>query len=111
MDISQYGEDPDSAYGTEVYVPLKVFKCIDGIIFITEEATPHHWHLLLQITDSKTTGDIMRTKRAVRCAILPYETAFLIQNKAILTPMMRYEYTYVRSEYPTAVLISTVEGE
>ena len=23
MDISQYGEDPDSAYGTEVYVPLK----------------------------------------------------------------------------------------
>ena len=25
MDISQYGEDPDSAYGTEVYVQLNIF--------------------------------------------------------------------------------------
>ena len=27
MDISQYGEDPDSAYGTEMYVALKDFQC------------------------------------------------------------------------------------
>ena len=29
MDMSKYGEDPDpdSAYGTEVYVPLKIFLC------------------------------------------------------------------------------------
>ena len=84
---------------------------VNKIILIIGEATPHHWHLLLRITKSKTTGDIMHTKRAVRCAFLPCETASLIQNKATLTPMMRYEYTYARKEFLTAVLISTVEGE
>ena len=84
---------------------------INGLILITEEVTPHHWPLLLQITNLKTTGDIMHTKRAVRCAILPCETTSLTQIKAILTPMMRYESTYVHLEYPTAVLTSTVEGE
>ena len=69
MDISQYGEDPDSAYGTEVYAPLKsllVQNDINGIILIIGEATPHHWHLLLRITKSKIIGDIMHTKKAVR---------------------------------------------
>ena len=71
MEISQYGEDPDSAYGTEMYVPLRsnpLQPDIDGIILISEEAIPHHWHLLLRISNSKTTGDTMHTKRAVRCA-------------------------------------------
>ena len=84
---------------------------INGIILIVGEATPHHWHLLLRITKSKTTGDIMHTKRAVRCAFLPRETTSLIQNKAILTLMMRYEYPCARRKFLTAVLISTVERE
>ena len=84
---------------------------INGIILIIGEATPHHWHLLLRITKSKTTGDIMHTKRVVRCAFLPRETTSLILNKAILTLMMRYEYTCARRKCLTAVLISTVEGE
>ena len=27
MDASQYGEDPDSAYGDEVYVQVKLSMC------------------------------------------------------------------------------------
>ena len=84
---------------------------INGTILIIGEATPLHWRLLLRITNSKTIGDIMHTKRAVRCAFLPCGTTSLIQNKAILTPMMRYEYTCARKECLTAVLISKVEGE
>ena len=84
---------------------------INGSILITEEATPHHWHLLLRITKSKTIGDIMHTRRVVRCACLPPETTSLIQKKAILTLMMRYEYTCARKECLAAVLISPVEGE
>ena len=74
MHASQYGEEPDSAYGDEMYVQSNTPNMsLEGNSVdkdsIIEGVTPHHWHPTSQIIKSKTIGDTMPTKKAVRRAI------------------------------------------
>lgn len=50
MEASQYGDDPDSAYGDEVYVQLSTSDVlveknnVDEVTSIVEGVIPPHWH-------------------------------------------------------------------
>ena len=96
MEASQYGEDPDSAYGDEVYVqfsssePFLGENSSEKVNSMIEGVSPHHWHPTSHTIRLRTTGDITHTKKAVRRLTSTVETTLLIQIKATLTPMMRF---------------------